>query len=180
MTNIVWIYGSSASGKATFINRLLNNLSQDLIDRLGWKNKKIICVEESIKYVGQFNNDPVLKKRIQIINKVKNLSNKSNLVILIKGQDVDLKSNLPNILQEELPNAKHQIIFLHADLQILYERCRKKTWWTKEDEEAGIEDFKEWLSKQLRRLKQLKNFKITTLDSSDYEYRQIKFPPEIK
>lgn len=180
MTDIFWVYGSSAAGKETFIRRLLSKPPQNLIDYLGWKSKKIICIEESLKYIGQFENDPITKKRSRIIDRAKEVLDSEDTVVLIKGQDVDLKSGLPSMLLKELPKAKHQIIFLHADLQLLYERSRKKTWWSKEDEEAGIEGFKDWLlNDQLKYLLELEGFNITALDSSSHNYKPIKFPPKI-
>jgi predicted kinase len=126
MNNIVWVFGSSAAGKETFIRKLLSNPSLNLINRLGWENKKIVCVEESLKYIARFENDPIAQKRLQIIERVKEIPNNSNTIILIKGQDVDLRSNLVNILRKEILDADHKIIFLHTDIQLLYERSQKK------------------------------------------------------
>lgn len=177
--HIVWVFGSSAAGKETFIRNFSNNPSQDLINFLGWDGK-IIPIEESLEYIRQFENDPVAEKRKQIIEKVKDADNQSNAIILIKGQDGDFEFDLLNKLKKEIPDAFHEIIFLHADLEILFNRSRKKSWWSEEDEREGINGFRKWLvDYQLEPLRKLKGFKVIALDSSDYNYKPISFPPKI-
>ena len=179
MTEIVWIYGSSASGKETFIRRFLENPPKEIRDHLWWSDKKIVCIEESLKYIGKFENDPIVEKRKEIIEKAKKLAKKSNLVILIKGQNVDLQSKLLDKVHNEVPNAKHKIVFLHADVWILFERCKKKVRWTHYDEQEGIEGFKRHIMHQIHAFQKIEGFEMIAIDSSTPNYKPIKFPPKI-
>jgi len=179
MTNIVWVFGSSAAGKETFIRKMLTNPSQKLIDCLGWNNKNIVCVEESLQYIGQFENDPIVEKRKQIVDNVKSIANQLDTVILIKGQDIDFKFDLLNKLRKEISNVKHKIIFLHADVGVLFDRCKKKSWWSKEDEAEGVKGVKEYLTRQINYLQNLNDFEIIAFDSMTYNYKPIKFPPTV-
>lgn len=180
MAEIVWIYGSSASGKETFIRKLLKNPPAKIINELEWNEKKIISIEESIKYIGQFENDPIVKKRKEIIKKTKKIANQADTIILIKWQDVDLESGLFNKLQKETPTIKHKIIFLHTNLETLYKRCQNKSWRTKKEEKEGIKWIKTRLLYQLKLLKKLDNVDIIAIDSSTNEYKTTTFPPKIK
>lgn len=179
MIIFIWIYGSSAAGKETFINRLVYDAPQNVINHLAWENKKIILIPESLKYIGQFENDPITLKRVAIIDKAKSIENDKDLVVLIKGQDVDLRRNLINKLKEEIPQANHEIIYLHSDLKTLFTRAQQKRWWTQEMEDEGIDEFKNLLVNQLNLLKELKGFKFNAFDSTTTKYRPIEFPPEI-
>lgn len=180
MAEIVWIYGSSASGKETFIHELLKNPTNKIINDLGRTNKKIVCIEESLNYIGQFENDPIIKKRDEIIIETKKIVHETDTIILIKWQDVDLKSRLVNKLQKETPTIKHKIIFLHTSLETLYKRCQNKSWRTEEEEKEGIEWIKTRVFYQLNLLKKLHNVDIIAIDSTTNKYKIITFPPEIK
>lgn len=179
MTTFIWVYGSSAVGKKTFINRLVYDAPYNIINHLAWENKKIILIPESLKYIGQFENDPITLKRSVIIDKAKLINNNKNIIVLIKGQDVDLRRNLVNKLREEVPQANHEIIYLHSNLKTLFTRVQQKSWWTQKMEDEGIDEFKNWLINQLNLLKKLKGFKFNAFDSTTPEYRPINFPPKI-
>ena len=181
MTEIVRVYGSSAAGKETFIRNITTNPPQKVLASLWWGGKKIFSVQESIQYIGQFENDPIVNKRSEIIEKVKSLvAQKPNSVVLIKGQDVDFTSDLLNKLRSEIPTVEHKIIFLHTTLEELLKRCRTKSWWDQWDEKAGIPWIKVWLFYQVNALQKLKGFPIIALDSGTYAYTPIHFPPEIE
>lgn len=177
MCDIVWIYGSSAAGKETFIKRIINNNELNIIERLGWKNKEIEFIEESVKYVGQYIFDPIIYKREEILDRVVDRAGNNERVILIKGQMIDLKKNRLNRLRDLLPNDKHEIVFLHASLDILYERCKCKNWWNSKD---GIKLVRKWLINQIKRLNKLDDFPIRAVDTSGEEYKLIIYPPRIK
>ena len=170
MLEIVWVYGSSGSGKETFIKHIIQNSPKKLIEKLGWKNKKIIIISERLKYIAKHKGDPIIYKRKIILNKVKEKSDK-NMVILIKGQDSDFEFNLLNKLKKIVPKANYKIVFLHTNLKKLYSRCKKKIWWTIDVPMATL---KKWLDFQLEQLRDLKGFKFIKLDSSDMEYKLIK------
>ncbi|WBW98615.1 hypothetical protein [Oceanirhabdus sp. W0125-5] len=179
MSNIVWILGSSAVGKETFIRKMIGNNDLKIIEKLGWKNKEINFIEESIKYIGQYRNDPIIYRRDEILDRVvEKVEGNNDKVILIKGQVVDLKNKRLNKLRELLPEHRHEILFLHADLNILYERCKSKNWWNKKD---GIEVVRKWLvNHQIKRINKLDDFPIRAVDTGGDEYKLIMYPPRIE
>ena len=172
---ITWIYGSSAAGKETFITNITDGKLSELTDRLGWTDKTVIAVKESIEYIGQFENDPITKKREAILSSAKELA-KDDTILLIKGQDVDLESGLVQRLQEQFPNANHQIIFLHADYETLHTRLQNKPWWNEEENASKIIF---WIKHQLAFLQSLNGFDIIALDSIGGTYDEVTFPPEV-
>jgi hypothetical protein len=176
MLEIVWVFGSSGSGKETFIRSMINKPSKQLIKRLGWANRKRVVIPESLKYIANSEDDPVIKKRELILNRVKENVGE-DIVILIKGQDADLELGLLNKLKKMVPKADHKIIFLHTSLGNLYKRCKKKVWW---EEEHTLETLKEWLDYQIQQLEHLTGFKIICLDSTDRNYKTLKFPSSKK
>jgi hypothetical protein len=198
MKEIIWIYGSSAAGKETFIKYILNKPHKELVKRINLENKNIQLLQESIDLIGEYNNDPKQELRLNIPEYTDKLIKKNQTLnqnqiqiqkidtIIIKGQDYDLENNTPNKLKQKLktqyPNLIHRIIFLHADFEILYNRIKKKSWWTKELEEKGIEYFKDWLLKEqlpeLIKLNKIQNFEIISIDSSNKEYNNIALNPK--
>jgi hypothetical protein len=178
-TEIIWVFGSSAAWKETFIHNILENPPKKTINELWWNEKRIFFIKESIKYIGQFENDPIIKKRKKIITEAEKIANQTNTIILIKWQDVDLDARLINRLQEKIPTIEHKIIFLHTNLETLYKRCQNKSWRTEEDEKKWIIGIKKWLLYQLDLLKKLNNIDIIAIDSTN-KYKIIPFPPVIK
>jgi len=173
---IVWVYGASGAGKETFLKYMTSKKSKQLINRLGWKNKKIIPIKESVDYLAQYDEDPQGDKRKDIIDKVIKISKKPNLVILIKGQDIDLEAKLPQKLRKKLPRCSHQVIYLHTNPKTLLLRCKPKKWW---DNRYSITTLKKWTSYQLRLLSKLKAFEIIALDSGNGKnYISTIFPPK--
>jgi len=170
---IVWVYGSSSVGKESFILTILENKPLDLIESLGWKNKQIILCSESIEWVVQYEEDPLGDKREKIPQIVVNLSNNSeNSVILIKGQGLDRRNNRLLKLKEKLPDQKHRIIFLHADIDEIFKRVKTKEWF--DPKERTKDDLKEWLKSQIGYLQKLQNdFEITVIYSNPKQNYQI-------
>lgn len=175
-TKIVWIYGSSGSGKETFIRHTIKYKPLELLQRLGWNRMKLTFVPESIEYIAQYQNDPVGDKREKIINTVVSLVGDIPQVILIKGQDLDLKHLRLQRLKEKLPDCDHSIIFLHADITELYRRWHSKSWW---DPKFSQETVKKWLLSQISKLEKLSlEFEIRALLSdSTKSYKNTDFPP---
>lgn len=125
---VVWIYGTSASGKGTFIKKMMSGESPEVVGKLGWKNKTIAASGESLRHIGQFYADPVIQLRERILTEVPSLI-KNHEVVLVKGQDVDFKTERPQRLKELLPFATHRIIFISTALDELAERLVAKPWW---------------------------------------------------
>ncbi len=175
MNTIVWVYGSSAAGKQTFIERFLENPISHITKAIRIENFTFLSSKESIKYIQQFEGDPISEKRIEIIDySLATLNNNTNTCIFIKGQDVDLEKKIPNLLFEKTPETRHILFFLDLPLNIIHERVRLNTWWDDEDEMGGEVLLGEWLENQKRMLRELKCFEILAIDSSDFEYRIIK------
>jgi len=173
---IVWIFGSSASGKETLIQKLVNSADSKLLKNFGFVGYKVTDLRESRKWIMQFSDDPVAENRKQFPSLIKKLI-KPNTVILIKGQEVDLEYKTPSKILELYPNIKHEIIFLSLPIDEIYKRCRSKPWW-----EEGIdtkEDLLEWLSGQIKELSLLTGFTISAFDSSSEDYRKTLFPPKL-
>ena len=173
---IVWIYGASGAGKETFIKYITDKPSKDIISRLGWQDKKITYIKESIDYIGQYFGDPIVEKRKVIVDKVKDAI-EDNDVVLIKGQDVDFKMNILNDLQKLFPDSIYRIIYLYPGFDNLYSRCLKKSWYK---EEFTRDMFLDWAKEQLDKLNSFQEIEITALDSSDKNYKSISYPPIIK
>jgi len=173
---IVWIYGPSGAGKETFIRYIIHNPSEDIISRLGWQGKKISYIKESVDYIGQYFNDPIVDKRKIIVDRVKD-NIEDNDIILIKGQDVDFEMNILNDLKKLFPENTHKIIYLYPGFDNIYNRCLTKSWYK---EEFTREMFIDWAKGQLEKLKPFENLGITALDSSDKNYKSISYPPNIK
>ena len=161
--------GESATGKATFIRYIMSNPGCELRRQLGYNNRKIIPVEESL-YFGD-------SERIKIKDIVmKLLDNETDAVILIKWQAVDsIVSQGDDVLRKlasETPDTPKEIILLSVESDILYARVQRKSWWNnpnipysyytqeRQDEyTAQIKNHAEELAKL--------DFKVYEIDSTD-------------
>lgn len=88
MKELVWVFGNSAAGKETFIRNIANGKATGATEKLGWTNINVAISEASIKFIGQFNNDPITKHRDKILTEVPELLKHSD-VVLIKYQSVN-------------------------------------------------------------------------------------------
>lgn len=170
---IYWVFGSSASGKETFVLNASNNNSE-IIELMKWNNKKIIPIMESINYIKQYNDDPIGDKRVEIVKSVMfEVNSNNNSIILIKGQNVDFRTNLVGMLKKKLPEVKQSIIFLHTDLIVNYQRAKKKPWFKKYEN-----DINSWRVHQKNSANYVKNiidFEIISIDTTS-GYKLTKFP----
>lgn len=133
MKEIAWVFGTSGSGKETF----LRNASRypDLLQNLGWSDLAFSLCEASIEYIGQFKNDPITLQRDKILNEVPVLLEGAD-VVLIKWQVVDSDAKRPQRLLHQLPNVLHRIIRLYAPEEELIARLQDKPWWHNYGHEA--------------------------------------------
>ncbi len=172
MKEVAWIFGTSASGKETFIRNAANN--QPALEALGWMGRPLAACQSSLKYIGQFDGDPIIEHRRKILEEVPLLLD-SVEVVLIKWQSVDSWISLPQKLREGLPGVRHRIIELRASLPELEKRLKQKPWWT----DYGHE--KEFIGEELeevsRTTKDLKGFDITVLSSSEADNYSKLAPP---
>ena len=157
---IVWVYGASAAGKESFIR----SVQADHTTRkaFNWQDKRIVVCEESIEWVARSPHDSIAEReRRKLADIILRLA-RTNEVVLIKGQDVDLSLGTPFDVRRQLPVAIHRIIFIDVGLDELFQRVVRKPWWDgtiRRAEEEG------WLEEQIDRLMDMRDtFVFTTID----------------
>lgn len=133
-SKIMWVFGSSASGKETLINRLISNELHDLKDNIGLSSHRLVACQESIDWIAQYDGDPIGEKRKEIPEIVKAKIDElgDETAILIKGQTLDLQNNSLRILKDMLPHYSHVILYILGDVNELYARVKNKSWYTKD------------------------------------------------
>lgn len=160
MKEIVWVFGTSASGKETFIKHVVNDEPADLIKNLGWEDKVVSASDESLELI----DGALGELRDRIIEKIPLLLQNTD-VVLIKWQYVDSAAKRPQHLKDSLPDAKHKIIELKVDRDELVLRLPRKHWW----HDLGKE--KESLNQELgmvaASLDALPDFEKISIDSSE-------------
>jgi predicted kinase len=169
MKEVVWIFGTSATGKETFIQNIHSN--KQVLDRLGWAGLRLAACAESIEHIGQFDGDPVTNLRGKIIETVPKMLESAD-VVLIKWQITDSRSSRPQHLRKATPDAKQRIILLTAPETELVNRIMKKAWW----HDFGKE--KEFIAEESAMtagaIKDLgSDFEVTTIDSSNDSYEVL-------
>lgn len=128
MKAIVWVFGTSASGKETFISQLLKDSL--LQEALGLDVKPIAVSQQSLINLGRLD-----ESRSSIVDEISELI-KVNEAVVIKWQYGDTLLNTPTILQTTYPLFRHVIIKLNVDHDEQARRLRTKTWW----HDTGLED----------------------------------------
>jgi hypothetical protein len=97
---------------------------------------------------------------------------------LIKGQIVDLEAERPQKLRQKLPVAEHQVIYLDAGLDEVFQRVPRKSWATGKETREVLQD---WREKQFKLLRNLVNFQFLALSSKTGDgYKQIPLPKELE
>ena len=167
---VVWVFGQSASGKETFIRKIQNDPTDYLLKVFGWGGKTISICEDSLNLIGQKEDDPIDNEREVILKRVPELLENAD-VVLIKGQDSDLKEGRPRRLSILNKNAKQRILFISIEAKDAFARWRNKSWWK---EGMTINDAREWESEQLSLLAGLKDFEILRFhDGPKGDFKQI-------
>jgi len=169
MKEIVWIVGTSASGKDTFIRNVSTN--NNVLESLGWSGKSIVACEASLKFIAQFEDDPVVEQREKIPEEANSLLDTSD-VVLIKWQQLDTEASRPQKLKDLIPTARHRIIELRVERPELIKRYRLKPWW----HDVGKEE--PFIESELKSVSDavanLSDFDVTRLDSSaDGHYKDM-------
>jgi hypothetical protein len=127
MKEIIWVFGTSASGKETFIKAILND--KELQKTFDLDDSKIAISKESLRNLGKLDTS-----RASILDEVSHLR-KSNDVIVIKWQYGDTLLHMPDAIREEVPAYKHTVIKLNVPKDEQVRRLKTKTWWHNEGEE---------------------------------------------
>jgi hypothetical protein len=121
MKKIVWVLGTSAAGKATFLReQARGNRSQTLI---GTRNKKVGVSKQSLINLGQLDDS-----RTSIITEVSELLAEKDAVF-IKWQYGDSLLHIPEILYKKYPDIQHRAIVLKVGEAEQIRRLRTKSWW---------------------------------------------------
>lgn len=127
MKAIIWVFGASASGKQTFIKKLLSDIElQATFDLTG---SQIAVSNEGFNNLGKLG-----KSRASIPGEVSRLL-ESNDAVVIKWQYGDTLLGTPNILRAKYPSYKHSVIQLEVKTPEHKRRLRIKSWWHDEGEE---------------------------------------------
>lgn len=158
---IVWVYGASAAGKATFIKSVLAG-NPTIAGEFAWEGKKVGVCQESLDWVAQYPGDVVAESnRLRLKSIIPTLA-KSYDVVLVKGQDIDLALSTPQVVRQILPQAIHRIIFIDVGLEELFQRVIHKSWW---DDTIRRAEEEGWLEEQIDRLMDLRDsFEFTVID----------------
>lgn len=166
MKKIIWIYGQSATGKKTLINKLLNHDLQ-AINELGMNDFKIdACkntiedneyvvptVADNFKYDDEnmqedneyFSRKIAINRRSCIMTDCLNFIKSDNNILLIKGQDNDFWPGRGDIVKYFLENfsniAELEIEVLMLTVQndeIWKNRIKNKEWFKKFEDKDGV------------------------------------------
>lgn len=157
MKKIIWIFGQSATGKKTLINKLLARDTKALME-LGLENKNIVACQNTIidtKIVTPsqpdnfiyddttmqedneyFSRDNAKNRRSCIMTDALSFLNSNNDILLIKGQDNDIWPHRGDIVKYFLNNFNNQddveidvyILMVEND-EIWQQRIAKKEWF---------------------------------------------------
>lgn len=101
------------------------------------------------------------------------LAKTPNSVVLIKGQDVDLRANRPNLIQSKLSNHVHKIVFIHAPAKVIMKRLKTKTWFDPKTHTQA--EVRNWLvNHQLKMLMELKGFEFVAVNA-EKDYKVLEF-----
>lgn len=113
----IWIFGPSAAGKKTLIDRLLGGGEGALRRRLRIEAHVLLC-EESIAWIGSHIS---AQTRRALVGAASSLLMPQTSV-LIKGQTVDFENRTPQELRDAVPDATHRLLFLWASPDELWRR----------------------------------------------------------
>lgn len=166
MKKIIWIYGQSATGKKTLINKLLNGNAKAL-EELDLQNKHIVACQNTIvddklvlpKIVDAFiyddskmqedneyfNRDNAKNRRACIMTDTLDFLQSSADVLLIKGQDNDIWNGRGDIVKYFLEKFANRddleievyILMVEND-EIWQQRIASKQWFQKFSNKAEV------------------------------------------
>ncbi len=171
MKEVVWVFGVSASGKETFIRKVIDERPSDLLDQFSWNGKKIAASQVSIDVIGSYGNDDTKEKRKELEKEVVGLV-RQNDVVLIKGQYIDYKAQRQVKLKTLLPDCKHKIVVIRVQTHDLPERLTSKPWWDKsEDPMKWTKGEQELVADLLKDLSQ--DFQVITINGNKDSHYEI-------
>jgi hypothetical protein len=158
---MVWVIGSSAAGKETFIRAVTSN--DAIAARFGWTDRTIRTVPASTTYIGQTFDDAITERREEILSEAIVILQVADIAIA-KWQFVDTTANRLSRLAANMPGVNHRSIILHTDDDQRLKRLINKPWWTDLDAKSFMADEQVMLSTAIKKIPD--NFDIIHIDSS--------------
>ena len=127
MNRLICFFGCSACGKETLIKHIYSGHYKNLNCNLDIDLRKTIILDKSIEYISKHRNDNITEKRFEIIHDIILLCSKNdNMIVLIKGQNSDIRNNFIKTINENLSDIIIDIVYVTADVDVLLERFQKK------------------------------------------------------
>lgn len=127
MNRLICFFGCSACGKETLIKHIYSGHDENLNSNLDIDLRKTIILDKSIEYISKHRNDNITEKRFEIIHDIILLCSKNdNMIVLIKGQNSDIRNNFIKTINENLSDIIIDIVYVTADVDVLLERFQKK------------------------------------------------------
>ena len=172
MNRLIWFFGCSASGKETIIKHIYRGKDEKLNSNLGIDLRKTIILDKSIQYISKHRTDNITEKRFEIVHDIISLcSKKDNMIVLIKGQNSDIRNNCIQIISAKLSDISIDIVYVIADVDVLLERIRRKGW---HDITRGDTQFLESIGRSMEYMDLFQNYNITYIKSNpNHEYEMI-------
>ena len=178
MKKIIWIFGESATGKKTLIDKLYNH-DEEILDIFNMNNKKIETSEITLVDKGTnnyeivsdnniyddslmdedniyFSREKAKRRRSYILHDIDKFINGESDILLIKGQINDLRINRGNTINyflkkyTDIKDLQIEVIILEVnDENELKSRLENKSWFKRiEDEKEKDRLKKDLLLKQ--------------------------------
>lgn len=111
MKQIIWFFGSSASGKKTLIESIFKS-PQTFKEKFNIGTENIKVCKEALEWVTKKNHH----ERPNLIPIIADLiKNETDVVILVKGQTPDLKNNLLTEIGSNISDVDQKIIFVYTE-----------------------------------------------------------------
>ena len=93
------------------------------------------------------------------------------MIVLIKGQNSDIRNNFIQIISENLSSISIDIVYVTADVDVLLERVRRKDWY---DTTRGDTQYLESIVRSLEYMDLFQNYNITYVKSNpNHEYEIV-------
>ena len=185
MKKIVWVFGESATGKKTLIDKLSNH-DEEVLNTFNMNNKKIVTSEITLKdnssYIDvidnnfyddslmdednlYFSREKAKRRRSYILHDVDKFINGNSDILLIKGQINDLRINRGNTINyflkkySDMKDLQIEVILLKVDDENeLKRRLENKSWFKRiEDENEKVRLRKDLLLKQKAHIEEVIN-----------------------
>lgn len=182
---VIWVFGESATGKGTIIEKILND-ENNIRKFFNLGEQRIDVIDKTIQTnLSAFDDgDNEVKRRQTILNSISSFLTNEDNILLIKGQSNDMDERYGNTLHtstELFPNLQREIWLLEvSNIDMHYKRLTNKEWYlTNKEKYEQMGWDKKWLARKVleHRQKVLNyasdGFQIQIIDSTN-EYKIMK------